>query len=204
MVAPIRTALVLMVLAVVLAHGQPTVSDQSSSGFGVFAAETGGAFLGELAASAGMMVIVMAGGAAAGMNPYDESSAPLGIVWAVSLVPALPAGSAAGACLVGKHYREEGKFWGAALGCVAGVGAGGVLVFAGANLSRLSLVAGIPFLAAAAVSPAAGTTIGYRLTRPQGGIGARIEPGTVTVGTAYASGGRRCPSLNVRLVSVRF
>ncbi len=200
----LRWTVVVLVLTAVAVHGQSYSSGTSPTGFGVFAAETGGAFLGEVTAAAGSMVLVMGIGWAAGMDLFDESSWPLGVVWSVSLLPAVPAGSALGTRIVGRHYGEKGGFWGAALGCLAGVGAGGILFIGGVNLERLWWPAGVPFYVAAAVSPAVGTTIGYRLTRPQGGLGARFEPGSLSLAASSDEDGLRLPALNIRLLTVRF
>ena len=60
--------------------------------FGVYAAETGGGFLGELAAVVGVSLAVFGVGEATGADWFDESSIPYGILWVAALVPAIPAG----------------------------------------------------------------------------------------------------------------
>ena len=190
----------LLVLLAAAANGQSLVAAQNPQpSFGVYAAETGGGFLGELAAVVGVSLAVFGVGEATGADWFDESSIPYGILWVAALVPAIPAGSAGGACIVGHHYNGDGKFWAAGLGGLAGMGTG--LVVAALGHSVLN---GIPSYAVAVVGPAVGATVGYNLSRTRDSYGSRFIPGSVGLASVRDAAGIAHPSLNVRLLSVRF
>ena len=107
-------ALVALLVVAVTANGQTLGPNENPHpSVGIYAAEVGGGFLGELAAVAGVSLAVFGIGEATGADWLDESSIPYGILWVVALVPAIPAGSAGGACFVGHHYGGDGKFWAA-------------------------------------------------------------------------------------------
>jgi hypothetical protein len=195
-------AAALLAVLVAAANGQPSVqAENPKPSFGIYAAETGGGFLGELAAATAVTLAVYGFAAANGADFFDESSWPYAVLWAAALVPAVPAGSAAGAYIVGHHYGGDGEFWAAGLGGLAGL-----MVFAlGAQITDgSSSTASIPIYALAVVSPAVGATVGYNLSRTRVSYGSRFMPGSVGLAAVRDAKGIAHPSLKVHLLSVRF
>jgi hypothetical protein len=166
----------------------------------------GGALLGEIAAVGAVSLATFAVGAAMHVDWMSESSYGIGFIGMASLIPAIPAGCAAGACLVGRAQEQVGNYWASYLGGLAGMPVGLLLAY-GALYAR-NQVLQIPLFVAAAVAPAIGATVGYDLTSTgpnyEGFHNARIYPPSLAVFTERDKTHGRSVGMDLRVISLRF
>ena len=182
----------------------PVARRQTS--FGIYTLEAaGGVTLGAVGIGCGIT-------AALGYAGIDEGRAQGGMAVLLSVSPVLAvAGCAGGTCLVGSAFGQEGRFL-PTLAYTAGTGAlayglllGGQSALNGPwgyhgviGWSMISLgVAGTAAMSLAAV-------FGYNRSRPRSSYGSRFVPGSITLASVRDADGLIHPSLNVRLLSVRF
>ena len=182
----------------------PVARRQTS--FGIYALEAaGGIALGVAGIGCGFA-------AALGYGGMDEGRAPGAVAILLTVSPVLAVtGCAGGTCLVGSAFGQEGQFL-PTLAYTAGTGAlayglllGGQTALNGPwgyhgviGWSMISLgVAGTAAVPLAAV-------YGYNRSRPRSSYGGRFVPGSITLASVRGTDGLIHPSLNVRLLSMRF
>jgi hypothetical protein len=197
----LRTVAVLAVL-LTAANGQSLVpSENPKPSFGIHAAETGGGLLGGLglgfAAALAEFYIVGPNDPGPQMTRILVVGVPFGVV-----------GLAGGTTLVGSAFHQQGKFW-PTLAWSAGSVAAGLALAAGGFYLGNNDVGPIGSLAPVVVAiglaaPPILTTVGYNRSRSQNSFGSRFVPGSVGLASVRDAEGIAHPSLNVRLLSVRF
>jgi len=202
-------ALLLFLLTLSLARAQSVFvgTPDAEPGFGLYAAEAGGALLTGALVTTGAVL----GANAVLVGPTDDWDRRLGGLLYLGLagtVVIYPLGSAGGTCIVGGIKQQYGNFWysylGALLGLPVGIGvAAGGLAIAGSSgvLQVASVVAGY-------LVPPIGATVGYNLSRqPDAGFGRlekRLIPPSLGVRSWSDLEGQTAVAADVRLLTVRF
>jgi len=196
-----RTAACVALLAsLTLANGQD-IHDGQPDGWR-FTAKSGAGIAG------GVGAYLAVGLAAYGLGGIYWGGPPEYYFWTSALALAIPAGTAGGVGLVGRHYGERGRYWAAYLGGFAGVVAGLGIVAAGVKVvqpvPRVGKSLAIPLYVAGAVSPAVGSTIGYNLSRSPGSDfwSRHLDPPSLALTVNTANPTR--PAAEVRLVTLHF
>ena len=139
------------------------------------------------------------------VDPEDWGPAALGLL---VLAPGLPAATASGVCIAGNIQGQDGRYWAAYLGGLAGLAAGvGLVGLGGVTVSPAPYVA-VPLYIAGAVAPAVGATIGYDLSRSRGwGADSRLDrlmPPSIAFGGDVSAKGKRSTRIDARLLGLRF
>jgi hypothetical protein len=194
MKACLKVVALLAVLAAA-ANGQLFVqAENPRPSFGICAAEAGGGIVG---------IVLGAGlGWVTGMTLYFAGNDG----WRAATVGVLVgsstgiAGCAGGTCLMGSAFGQQGRFL-PTLAYTAGTfGVGALVLLAGTQTSYIVSWAGAVVLASTPVV----AVYGYNRSRPRDSYGSRFVPGSVGLASVRDAEGIAHPSLNVRLLSVRF
>ncbi|HTW90414.1 MAG TPA: hypothetical protein VMH22_01715 [bacterium] len=204
----VTIAAVLALAVATSAIGQtPEATNSHAAPWVAYAAETGGSYLG---------AALLGGTVAAAVllpfytdNPPETKTEPavmLGIAGALGLV-----GCSGGTWLVGSAFDQHGQFL-SALGGATAVSLVGVGVYAGGvglqhNYSPVPFHVGevMKYIGAGLlVSAPVAAVLGYNHSRPADGYSSRFIPGSVALGAARDASGVVHPSLDVKLLSVRF
>jgi len=182
---------------------QPEPATTREPNFGIYAAEAAGGLVGGLAGFAAGSIL----GAYLFYNPAHDMSALQGTI--LVGVPVAGIGCAAGTFGLGNAFHQEGRFlptlaWGVG-SALAGLGiySGGVALMNRVNGPDVVWNIGEGLMCSSWVVPVVLTAVGYNLSRPRDPYGARLVPGSVTLGIARSAEGTRS-SVDVRLVSFRF
>jgi hypothetical protein len=209
MARPNWFALLLLLLLLSLARAQSVFvgTPDAEPGFGLYAAETGGALLTGALLTAGTVL----GVDAALFGPTNDSDVELVLsmyLGMAGMVAVYPLGSAAGASIVGGIKQQYGNFWysylGALLGLPVGYGiAAGGLAIAG----RSHVLQGASVIAGCLAQPI-GATVGYNLSRQSdagyGRLEQRLIPPSIGVRSWSDLEGQTVVATDVRLLTVRF
>ncbi|MFO7650966.1 MAG: hypothetical protein R6X13_06485 [bacterium] len=165
------------------------------------AVETGTSLLGGVLLGGGTAVLVFAGIAAGeDLGLHEERlMEAMAIAYTTGFGGAI-VGSGVGAWAGGRMLKEDGRFGGAMLGALCGSVASLGLVFAAPENSPL---AGIMW-ATAAVTPFAGSVIGYNLSRPCTGCGMTRRMLLPELGVALTEDAAGRPAAAPRLQLVGF
>jgi hypothetical protein len=174
--------------------------------FGGYALEaTGGAALGVLGFGCGLAIALGYGG-------IDEGRDREAVAIALGVSPVLAVtGCAGGTCIVGGAFKQDGGFL-PTLAYTAGTGAlayglllGGQTMLNGPwgyhGVIGWSMI-GLGVAGTAATPLAA--VYGYNRSRPRRGYVSRFVPGSITLESVRGADGLIQPSINIRLLSVRF
>ena len=190
------------------ASGQPFVQvENPNPSFGIFAAEAGGGIVGALGLGGGFALATIF------YPAWIDDEGPIhwrtealaGISVSLALV-----GCAGGTYVIGSAFDQGGKFL-PTRAYAAGTSAIGLgLIMGGTQLVNGNSISndvhlgmsytGIALLAATPVVAA----YGYNRSRPRGSLSRRFVPGSVGLASVRDAEGIAHPSLNVRLLSVRF
>lgn len=199
-----RAATLVLLIAAVLCVGQDVALDADPPR-GVFAEKLGAAFLGEVAVGAVVTVGMFGIGLASGVEFHTADGLPWLLGGMAVAAVGIPAGTAAGTCIVGHGGRQDGRFWASYLGGLAGVPIGYGLAALG---SGCPLYGSAPLLVAGALSPAFCSVVGYNLSRSAenrtGFWTERVQPPGFTVCAVECPAGRLHTELDCRLLTVRF
>ncbi len=196
--------LISLLAIVVTANGQTLApTDRPKPSFGIYAAEVGGAVLGGLALG---FPAALAGFYIGGLDDPGPMMSRMFVVG----VPFGVIGLAGGTTLVGSMFHQQGRYW-PTLAWSAGSVATGLAIAAGGmyignegqNVGPISGLAPVVVAIGLALPPVL-TTVGYNLSRPRDSVGSRIEPGSIGLASVRDARGIAHPSLDVRLLSVRF
>ena len=198
-------ALLALLAATATANGQPLEPT-----FDTYAAEAGGGYTGYVLGSAVGACIALSIGLGNESN-VDEAFT---VFYSVSPLLAV-SGCAGGVCLGGNAFEQDGRFLptlaytagSVALG--AGFYAGGHEVAYGRVIKNYTVaqVVGLPLIGIGVAVLAATPVVavyGYNRSRPRDSFGSRFVPGSVGLASVRDAEGIAHPSLNVRLLSVRF
>jgi len=201
-------ALLALLVAAATANGRPFgPTENPRPSFGICAAEVGGGL------ACGVLGLVIGGGIGGFVffNPASEMSAFAGAVM-VGFPTAL-VGCAGGTYAVGSAFGQDGRFLptlaytAGAFVVAAGFTIGGIQVVNSDinNGTAFNVGMGMTYLGAAVfVAAPVVATYGYNRSRPRDSYGSRFVPGSVDLALVRDAEGIAHPSLNVRLLSVRF
>jgi hypothetical protein len=192
----------IVVLCVLLVAAVSTAYSDSWIG------RAGAGVIGEVASvgvvGAGVLGLYMA----SHLNFNDETSWGPAALGLLILVPGMPAATAGGVCIAGNIQEQDGRYWAAYLGGLAGLPVGFGVVCLGTLALGLSPYVAVPLYMAGAVAPAVGATIGYDLSRSRGVESdvwqKRLIPPTVAVVPERRVGRARTTRIDARLLAVRF
>lgn len=195
----VLTALLLTIVAATSTSAQglspmPTPSSSRGPNFGIYAAEAGGALAGAVVG----VGLGIATGVALSFVWNDGTQAAL--VGGFVGVTAATTGCAGGAYVVGGTFRQDGRYL-PTLAWTAGTVALGAGLVAVGSRTKVDLTAvGVVVLATTPIV----TTYGYNRSRPKETISGRLLPGSFALRPVRDADGVAHPSLDVRLVNVRF
>jgi hypothetical protein len=206
----VRIALpVVCLLLFSFAPAQPTFAGtpDAEPGFGLYAAETGGALLTGALLTAGTILGADAALPKQQGDPEIHSIA-LAYIGMASAVVIYPLGSAAGASIVGGIKRQCGNFGAAYLGALlglpigVGIAAGGLAIPVNSDVLKGALVV------VGCLVPPIGATVGYNLSRQStvgvGLLDRRLVPPSVGVKSWSDLEGHTIVATDFRLLTVRF
>ena len=201
-------ALAALLVVAVTANGQTFgPAENTGPSFGICAAEVGGGLAGEV------LGLIIGGGIGAVMffstvNDFSAGAGAIAVGTPVALV-----GCAAGTYALGSAFGQGGRFlptlvYTAGTFVVgAGLCIGGIQVVNSDinNETAFNVGWGMTYLGAAVFASApAVATYGYNRSRPRDSHGSRFVPGSVGLSSIRDAEGIAHPSLNVRLLTVRF
>ena len=202
----LKVVVLLAVAAATTANGQVHETSRREPSFGIYAAEAGGGIIGALGLGGTFAVATVFWPFYIDNPPETNPGVLLGIAGTLGLV-----GCAGGTWLAGSGFNQHGKFLPtiAYATATSAVGLGLCLVgtqlrnhyspvrFAvgeGMRYTGVGLFFATPFAAA----------YGYNRSRPRDSYGSRFVPGSVSLASVRDGEGIAHPSVNVRLLSVRF
>ncbi|MCX6841201.1 MAG: hypothetical protein NTX53_02805 [candidate division WOR-3 bacterium] len=209
MARPDRFALLFLLVLLARAPAQTMVagSRDAKPGFGLYAAETGGALLSGALLTGGVLLVADAALPKVEGDP-EIHSINLAYVGMAAAVVLYPLGSAAGTSIVGGVKQQHGNFGYAYLGALLGLPVGCGIAAGGLAVAGHSSVLQGAFVVAGCLVPPVGATIGYNLSR-QSGVGyglldRRLLPPSVGVKSWSGLDGHTVVATDVRLLTVRF
>jgi hypothetical protein len=199
--------LLLLPLSRALAQSAFVGTPDAEPGFGLYAAETGGALLTGVLLTAGTVL----GADAALFGPTDDSDVELVLSMYLAMtgmVVVYPLGSAAGASIVGGIKQQHGNFGYSYLGALLGLPVGYGIAAGGLALAGRSPVLQVASVVAGCLAPPIGATVGYNLSRQSGAGYGRLEqrliPPSIGVRSWSDLEGQTVVATDVRLLTVRF
>jgi hypothetical protein len=203
-------ALLLLVLPLSLARAQSVFvgTPDAEPGFGLYAAEAGGALLTGALLTAGAVIGVDA--LLSSPTPDESGLEVLGDVLhaATGIVVVYPLGSAAGTSIVGGIGQQHGNFGSAYLGALLGLPVGYGIAAGGLAVAERSPVLLVALVAAGCLMPPIGATVGYNLSRQSdagyGRLEQRLIPPSIGVRSWSDLEGQTVVATDVRLLTVRF
>ena len=196
-----------LLLVAATANGQTLETPRREGNIGIYALEAGGATVGALLGfGLGMgtaFALWMSG------TSEDQTMLPAALVG----VPATIAGCAGGAYLMGSAFQQEGQYLPTLCWSTGGLAAGAALVIGGTQIQNSDIQVGtvnqigyytavVGYLVLLATPEI--TTYGYNRSRPPDSYGSRFVPGSAGLASVRDAEGVAHPSLNVRLLTVRF
>lgn len=209
MARPSRFSLLLLLLLLARAPAQSMPADTpgDSPGFGLYAAETGGALLAGALLTGGALLVADAALPKVEGDP-EIHSITLAYVGMAAAVVLYPLGSAAGTSIVGGVKQQQGSFGYAYLGALLGLPVGCGIAAGGLAMAGHSPVLQGAFVVAGCLVPPVGATIGYNLSRQSsvgyGLLDRRLLPPSVGVKSWLDPEGNTVVATDVRLLTVRF
>jgi hypothetical protein len=175
-------------------------------GFGLYAAETGGALLLGSVLTAG---VIFGADAMVPRVGDPEVHSIISTYYAMAGAAVVcPLGSAAGASIVGGIKQQHGNFGATYLGALLGLPVGYGIAAGGLAIPGHSRVLDDVFFVASCLAPPVGATIGYNLSRQSGAGYGRLEqrliPPSLGVKPSLDHEGNTIVATDVRLLTVRF
>jgi hypothetical protein len=198
MLRPVSAVLVCVLLL-------PGVSRASEDGW---LGRAGTGVIGEVAAVVAVGAGVLAYDGANHVGFLDEDAAGPAILGVLILIPGIPAATAGGVCIAGNAQGQDGRYWAAFLGGLAGLPVGFGVTCLGTFALSLSPYVAVPLYIAGAVAPAVGATVGYDLSCSRGwGADSRLDrfmPPSIAFASDISAKGKRSTRVDARLLGLRF
>jgi hypothetical protein len=213
MARPNWFALLLLVLPLSIARAQSVFAGtpDAEPGFGLYAAEAGGALLTGALLTAGTLLVVDPG-VFGPTGDHPNGNMDGGIIGfflgMAGTVVAYPLGCAAGTSIVGGIKQQYGNFGYSYLGALLGLPVGyGIAVGGLAMAGRSPVLRGVSVVAGC-LAPPVGATVGYNLSRRSdagyGRLEQRLVPPSIGVRSWSDLEGQTVVATDVRLLTVRF
>jgi len=202
MILPFCLLLVARAPAQLALVGKP----EEEPGFGLYAAEAGGALL--LSSALTASIILGADAAVPRVGDPEVHSIISTYLAMAGAAVVCPLGSAAGASIVGGIKQQYGNFGAAYLGALLGLPVGYGIAAGGLTIPVNSDVLKGTFVVAGCLAPPVCATVGYNVSRQSGaGYGLlerRLIPPSIGVSSWSDLEGQTVVATNVRLLTVRF
>ncbi len=210
MTTSLRTVVLVALLGVAAtANGQPLESPRREPNLGIYAAELGGGIVGGAACGAGLGLLTFYVATKTRASIEEAATAV-----ACALYAGGAAGCAGGTYLMGSSFGQDGKLLPTAAWAGGTTAVGMALIIAGSRVyahdpssypaARIGSAVSLTGAAVVYVAAPVMATVGYNLSRPRDSLGSRLVPGSVGLASVRDAEGIAHPSLNVRLLSVRF